>query len=134
MSIAEEIGILSVVIAIEIGIYASTILASSVTNKVLDDIKRNKCYGLLLDTTPDVGHREQMSQIIRYVDVDFVNKKIEVKESFIGFINIHAKDAASINTCTWRSKRFSDPTFCRKRMSHIFQKYTLIYKCIDLCS
>jgi len=50
----------------------------------------------MFDTTPDASHREQMSQIIRYVDVDFVTKNVEVRESFLGFIQVHSKDAKSI--------------------------------------
>lgn len=63
---------------------------------MLSDIKRNKYYGILLDSTPDLAHREQLSEVIRYVDIDFVNKKVVIKESFLGFIELHAKNAASI--------------------------------------
>ena len=37
-----------------------------------------------------------MSQVVRYVDVDFINKKVFIKKSFSGFHEIYAKDAASI--------------------------------------
>lgn len=74
-----------------------SILASEVKNHLLCDIRRNKYYGILFDSTPDLGHREQMSEVIRYVDVDFVTRKVEIKESFIGFIEIHGKDAATID-------------------------------------
>ena len=50
----------------------------------------------MLDSTPDISHSEQMSQVIRYVDVDSINKKVSIKESFLGFIDIHAKKAALI--------------------------------------
>ena len=50
----------------------------------------------MLDSTPDISHREQMSQVIGYVDVDFINKKVSIKESFLGFIDIHAKKEGSI--------------------------------------
>jgi len=40
----------------------------------LNDIKRNRYYGMLYDSTPDLAHREQMSQVIRFVDVDFEKK------------------------------------------------------------
>ncbi|XP_071035681.1 zinc finger MYM-type protein 1-like [Parasteatoda tepidariorum] len=72
------------------------LLASTVRNQLINDIKRNKYYGLLFDSTPDISHREQMSQVARYVDADFINKKVSIKESFLSFIEIHAKDAASI--------------------------------------
>lgn len=72
------------------------LLAFTVQNQLINDIKRNKYYGLLFDSTPDISHREQMSQVVTYVAVDFINKKVSIKEFFLGFIGIHAKDAASI--------------------------------------
>ena len=72
------------------------ILASTVKSKLLTDIRKNKYYAILLDSTPDLGHREQLSQVIRFVDVDFQTKKVTIKESFLGYIEIHSKDAASL--------------------------------------
>ena len=60
------------------------------------DIRKSKYYGILLDSTPDLGHREQLSQIIRFVDVNFQTKQVAIKESFLGYIEIHSKDAASL--------------------------------------
>ena len=50
----------------------------------------------MFDSTPDLAHREQMSEVVRYVDVDYVSKKVAIKESFLGFIEIHGKDAVTI--------------------------------------
>ncbi|KAG1686697.1 Elongation factor 1-delta [Nymphon striatum] len=72
------------------------ILASTVKSKLLSDIRKNKYYAILIDSTPDLGHREQLSQVIRFVDVDFQTKKVAIKESFLGYIEIHSKDAASL--------------------------------------
>ena len=72
------------------------LLASTVRNQLLSEIRKNKYYGILLDSTPDLGHREQLSQVIRFVDVDFQTKKVTIKESFLGFVQIHSKDAASL--------------------------------------
>lgn len=73
-----------------------SLLANRLRNQLLIDIRRNRYYGILLDSTPDLGHREQLSEVIRFVDVDFVNKTVAIKESFLGFIEIHAKDAATL--------------------------------------
>jgi hypothetical protein len=72
------------------------LLSSTVRNHLLAAIRKNKYYGILLDSTPDLGHREQLSQVIRFVDVDFDSRKVTIKESFLGYIEIHAKDAASL--------------------------------------
>ena len=71
------------------------LLASSVRQQLLNDIKRNRYYGMLYDSTPDLAHREQMSQVIRFVDVDFEKKDVTIRESFLGFIDMHSKDAAA---------------------------------------
>ena len=44
-------------------------------SKLLRDIKKSKYDGILLDSTPDLGHGEQLSQIIRFVDVNFQTNK-----------------------------------------------------------
>ena len=75
-----------------------SILASTVRNQLLSNIRKNKYYGILLDSTPVIGHREQLSQMIRFVDINFMMKKVSIKESFLGFIEIHAKDAATLET------------------------------------
>jgi len=36
-----------------------------------------------------------MSRIIRYVDVNFVTKLVEGREPYLGFIQVHSKDANS---------------------------------------
>ena len=39
-------------------------------------------------------HREQVLEVVRYVDIDFDKKTVCVKESFLGFLQLHQKDAA----------------------------------------
>ncbi|KAJ6668573.1 hypothetical protein lerEdw1_012055 [Lerista edwardsae] len=72
-------------------------MAYSVHQSLLTDIRKAKYYGLLFDTTPDLAHREQMSEVVRYVDVDFQKKTVRVKEAFLGFILISQKDAESLD-------------------------------------
>lgn len=72
------------------------IIVSTVRSTLLNDIRRAKYYGIMLDSTPDAAHREQMSEIIRYVEINYKEKTVCVKESFLGFIQVHQKDAASI--------------------------------------
>lgn len=73
-----------------------SLLASSVRNQLISDILRNKYYGILFDSTPDIAHREQFSEVVRYVDIDFDKKTVQIKESFLGFIELHSKDAVSL--------------------------------------
>ncbi|XP_071051135.1 zinc finger MYM-type protein 1-like [Onthophagus taurus] len=56
-------------------------MASTVRDSLLERIREAKYYGLMFDSTPVQAHREQMS---------------EIKESFLGFLPISDKDAASL--------------------------------------
>ena len=62
----------------------------------IDRVKNSKYYGMMFDTTPDVSHNEQMSPVLRFVDVDNETKTAVIKEVFIDFIEIHEKSAESI--------------------------------------
>lgn len=53
---------------------------------IVIDIKKAKYFGIMLDSTPDVAHIDQMSEMIRYVHIE--NGKIEVRLSFLGFISL----------------------------------------------
>jgi len=46
------------------------IIANKVRNTILSQIKSATYYSLLFDCTPDVSHKEQMSQVVRYVVVN----------------------------------------------------------------
>uniref|UniRef100_UPI003590127A zinc finger MYM-type protein 1-like n=1 Tax=Myxine glutinosa TaxID=7769 RepID=UPI003590127A len=60
-------------------------LANHVKEKLVMDIniKSAKYFGIMFDSTPDISHTDQMSEVIRYVKIN--NRKVEVKEVFLGF-------------------------------------------------
>ncbi|KAL3179499.1 hypothetical protein MRX96_007750 [Rhipicephalus microplus] len=70
-------------------------MAVTVRESLLRKIRKAKYYGIMFDTTPDQAHREQMSEVVRYVEVDFDKKSVYVQESFLGFIHVKNKDAES---------------------------------------
>ena len=70
-------------------------MASHVRKNLTEKIKKAKYYGLIFDSTPDQTHREQVTEVVRYVDIDFDKKTVCVKESFLGFLQLHQKDTAS---------------------------------------
>ena len=68
------------------------IMASTVRQSLLRSIRKAKYYGLSFDSTSDLVHREQMSEVVRYMEVDFERKTVRVRESFLGYIQISQKD------------------------------------------
>ncbi|XP_022237284.1 uncharacterized protein LOC106478051 [Limulus polyphemus] len=71
-------------------------MASTFHQSLLRSIHKAKYYGLMFDSTPDQAHREQMAEVVRYVEADFERKIVRVRESFLGFIQIRQKDAESL--------------------------------------
>ncbi|GBL89879.1 hypothetical protein AVEN_179644-1 [Araneus ventricosus] len=47
----------------------------------LKRIRKAKYYGLLFDSTPDQAHREQMAEVVRFVDINFEEKTVSMKDA-----------------------------------------------------
>ena len=70
-------------------------MASHVRKNLTEKIKKAKYCVLIFNSTPDQVHCEQVSEVIKYVDIDFDKKTVGAKEFFLGFFQLHQKDAAS---------------------------------------
>ena len=63
------------------------LLASTIKSELVRKIKQAKYFSVILDCTPDISHQEQMSMILRYVDVS--SNIVSIEESFLGFLEVN---------------------------------------------
>ena len=71
-----------------------SVLGQHVLDKILDDIREAKYYSIMFDSTPDLPHDVQMSQVMRYVKIS--GGKVELKETFLCFIKFDEKGAEAL--------------------------------------
>ena len=95
-----------------------SLLAGAVRDKIIKEIKEAKYFGILYDSTLDVSHTEQLSQVIRYVQSDFETGNVRVKETFIKFVELDKKDAAGYEAIILKSLQDDGLNFldCRAQM------------------
>ncbi|XP_065642422.1 zinc finger MYM-type protein 6-like [Hydra vulgaris] len=72
------------------------LLGQKVRKEIWSNIKEVKYYSVLFDCTPDTSHKEQMTQIIRYVRIS--DETCTIKESFVDFIESHQKTGKGLAT------------------------------------
>jgi hypothetical protein len=70
------------------------LLGARVRQTITSSIQKAKYYSIISDTTPDNAHIEQMSQIVRFVEIQ--RDPVEIKEAFIDFIPLDVKTAEKI--------------------------------------
>lgn len=61
---------------------------------IFDKVRKAKYFSITFDGTPDIFWMEQISQVLRYVEVS--KGRAKVVESLVYFIDIHPKIEAGI--------------------------------------
>ncbi|GBM93070.1 hypothetical protein AVEN_21410-1 [Araneus ventricosus] len=70
-------------------------LGNKVRSEILNKVKRAKYSSIIFDCTPDTAHIEQMSQIIRYVNIK--DGECSVEKSFVDFVISHQKTGRNLS-------------------------------------
>ena len=70
-----------------------SLIASKIREVNLTAVKQSKYYAIILDCTPDLSHNEQLTVILRYVDIRGVD--VHVKESFFGYLNVSSNTSGA---------------------------------------
>lgn len=60
------------------------LMGSKVSNTIISEIKSSKYFSIIVDSTPDISHTDQLTFVLRYVSED--NEPVE---RFLTFIPIH---------------------------------------------
>ncbi|KAL4148373.1 hypothetical protein QTP88_002634 [Uroleucon formosanum] len=91
------------------------ILSSDLLKTICNEIKLCQCFSIIMDSTLDITKLDQLSVIIRYTVIHFEEKKLEVKESFVGFFELKHHGAADYTQMIYEilSKLDLDINKCR---------------------
>ena len=77
-----------------------SILAQQVRKKIIAQVKKSKYFCIIFDSTPDISHKDQLSEVLRYVNMD--GNEVKVEESFVRFIETKGKSAKEISELIFR--------------------------------
>jgi hypothetical protein len=62
------------------------LLATAVKKSIIEKVREAKYFSIILDCTPDASHQEQMSLILKCVNIS--ENPIKVEEHFVEFITV----------------------------------------------
>lgn len=75
------------------------LLENKIRQKIISAVKNSKYYSIILDCTPDVSHKEQMTMVLRFVTSTEKNEnvpaKVSINEHFLTFIELN--DTSGLN-------------------------------------
>ena len=72
-----------------------SLMVKHVRNQIVAEIKASTYYGIMFYPTSDISHSAQLSEVIRYVKIDYNTSTVDIREAFSDFITIDKKDAVA---------------------------------------
>lgn len=70
------------------------LISNEVLQTIVKKIQKAKYFSVILDCTPDISHQEQMTLVLRCVDI--VEKLVRIVEHFVGFIVVEESTGAGL--------------------------------------
>lgn len=65
------------------------LLAKQIRLHILKNLKEAKYYSIVLDCTPDISNKEQMTMIFRFVTISEDTGEVTINEHFVDFIQLY---------------------------------------------
>lgn len=73
-----------------------SLIAANIRYRILQNIKDNKYFSVIVDCTPDISHTEQMSIIIKCLVLDKATGNYSQEEYFLAFVAIQERTGRGI--------------------------------------
>ena len=67
------------------------LMGEKIKNTIISEIKEAKYFSIILDSTPDISHMDQLTFIVRYI-----NRNGDIQERFLSFLPIEEHKAQYI--------------------------------------
>ncbi|XP_069194088.1 uncharacterized protein [Procambarus clarkii] len=85
-------------------------ISKSIREDIIKDVDAVPFFSVIMDSTQDLGKTDQLSQVVRYVSVrtDQNGKPVEIqiKESFLGFVQNNTQSGAGLNISKLRGQAY----------------------------
>lgn len=74
------------------------LLSCKVNEHILSELQKALYYSIILDCTPDISHKEQMTLVVRFVRA-VPGEEVNVREHFLGFVQVSDTSGQGLTAC-----------------------------------